>query len=146
VPMIAWWPGKVRAGSESSHVGYSGDFMATACELAGAKLPSGCDSLSFVPTLIGQPNQQRSHEFLYWEFHEGGFTQAALYQGRWKGSRRGGPDAPVSLYDLQNDPAEKTNVTHEHPDIAAKVGDYLKTARTESPDWEPKWLAASKKK
>ena len=66
-----------------------------------AKVPDGCDSISFVPTLLGQPREQRQHEFLYWEFHEGGFKQAALYQGRWKGIRSGGPDAPVVLYDLQ---------------------------------------------
>jgi arylsulfatase A-like enzyme len=137
VPCIAWWPGKIAAGSESKHVAYFGDWMATACELAGAPLPSGRDSVSFVPTLFNQPDKQVSHEFLYWEFHEKGFSQAALYQGRWKGIREksGGP---VLLYDLQNDPAEKDNVADRNADILTKVDAFLKTARSESADWPVK--------
>jgi arylsulfatase A-like enzyme len=139
VPFIAWWPGKVAPGVASGHVGYFGDWMATAAELAGAPTPAGTDSLSLSPTLLGHAESQKRHEFLYWEFHEGGFKQAALYQGRWKGIRSGAPDAPVVLYDLENDIAEKTNVAAQHPDIAKKIGDYLRTARTDLPDWKPKW-------
>ena len=125
VPMIARWPGTIPPGAETDHVAYFGDWMATAAELAGAEVPDGCDSISFVPTLLDPTAKQRRHEFLYWEFHEGGFKQAALYQGRWKGIRSGGPDAPVVLYDLRDDIAEKTDVAAEHPDIAAKIGAYL---------------------
>lgn len=38
--------------------------------------------------------------------------------------------------------AEKPNVAKEQPEIAEKIGTYLKTARTPSPEWEPKWQAA----
>ncbi len=146
VPFIAWWPGKVKPAGETGHVGYFGDWMATAAELAGAKTPANVDSISFVPTLLGNSEEQKKHEFLYWEFHEGGFKQAALYQGRWKGIRSGGPDAPVVLFDQQNDIAEKTNVAAAHPEIAEKIGAYLKSARTASPEWEPRWQAAKKTK
>lgn len=139
VPLIAWWPGHIAAEGESDHVGYFGDWMATAAELAGANVPAGCDSLSFVPTLLGKSAEQPRHEFLYWEFHEGGFKQAALYQGRWKGIRSGGPDAPIVLYDQQTDVAEKTDVAAEHPEIAAKIAEYLSQARSESAEWVPKW-------
>ncbi len=139
VPCIAWWPGKVQPGGETAHVAYFGDWMATAAELAGATPPAGIDSISFVPTLLGQAGEQKEHEFLYWEFHEGGFKQAALYRGRWKGIRTGAPDAPIALYDQAKDVAEKTNVAADHPEIAAKIGAYLKTARTELPEWEPMW-------
>ncbi len=142
VPMIAWRPGHVAAGAVSDHVAYFGDWMATAAELAGAKAPPGCDSISFVPTLDGKLAEQQQHEFLYWEFHEGGFKQAALYQGRWKGIRSGASDAPIALYDLQTDIGEKTDIAAEHPDIAAKIGAYLAGARSDSPDWQPKWQAA----
>jgi arylsulfatase A-like enzyme len=134
----------VKAGSESAHVGYFGDWMATAAELAGAKLPAERNSLSFAPTLLGKANEQRAHELLYWEFHEGGFKQAALYGGRWKGIRSGGADARVVLYDQQNDVAEKTDVAAQHPDIAEKIGAWLKTARTDSADWKPQWAAKKK--
>lgn len=133
VPCIAWWPDKIAAGAESKHLAYFGDWMATACELTGATAPDNCDSLSFAPALFGKPAAQ--HEFLYWEFHEGGFNQAALYQGRWKGIRRKSLSAPLALYDLQNDVAEQRDVSATQPEIAAKIDGYLKTARSDSADW-----------
>lgn len=139
VPFIAWWPGRIRGGGESAQVGYFADWMPTAAELAGAAAPPGLDGLSLVPTLLGRSGEQKSHQFLYWEFHEGGFRQAALYQGRWKGIRSGGPDAPVQLFDQQNDGAEKSDVAAAHPDIAETVGVYLQQARTPLPEWEPRW-------
>ena len=135
VPCIAWWPGKIAAGSTSGHVAYFGDWMATACELSGAPLPAQRDSISFVPALLGQPDKQQQHRFLYWEFHEGGFQQAALYEGRWKGILNHRTAAPLVLYDLQNDTGEATDVAADHPEITAKLRDYLRTARSSSPDW-----------
>lgn len=138
VPMIAWWPKQIKAGLDNRHVAYFGDWLSTAAELGKAQTPPKLDSISFVPSLIGK-DIQKKHEFLYWEFQEGGFKQAALYEGRWKGIRQGGPDKPVTLYDLDNDVAEKTNVADKHPDIAEKIGLYLQTARTPLAEWEPRW-------
>lgn len=144
VPMIAWWPSTIPTGSVSNHVAYFGDFMATAAELAGTQPPANCDSISFLPTLLGKTDEQAKHEFLYWEFHEGGFKQAALYQGRWKGIRKDAPDAPIALYDLETDIAEKTDIAKSNPAIAEKISTYLSTARSESPDWPPHWKAAKR--
>jgi arylsulfatase A-like enzyme len=137
VPFIAWWPGKVAAGSESRHVLHFADWMATACELSGATVPPKCDSLSFVPALLGQPDQPR-HEFLYWEFHENGFSQATLLDGRWKGIRGKKTGGPLVVYDLASDIGEKTDVAAKYPEIAAKLNAYLDTARTDAPDWPAK--------
>ena len=144
VPFIAWWPGKVPAGATSGHVGHFADWLPTAAALGKAEAPPDIDGLSLVPTLLGKPEEQAQHEFLYWEFHEGGFKQAALYQGRWKGIRSGGPDAVVVLYDQKHDPAEKSDVAADHFDIAEKIGGYLKTARYESPAWAPSWQPRKK--
>ncbi|MFY8200694.1 MAG: sulfatase/phosphatase domain-containing protein, partial [Pirellula staleyi] len=144
VPAIAWWPNHIEAGTTTDHVAYFGDWMATAAELAGGKTPDGCNSISFLPTLLGQPSRQKKHEFLYWEFHEGGFKQAALYRGRWKGIRSGNANSPIALFDLRSDIAEKENVASKNPEIAATIGEYLTTARSDSTNWLPKW--DSKKK
>lgn len=143
VPFIAWWPGKVKAG-ESDHVGYFADWLTTAADLSGGDTPANLDGISFVPTLLGS-GTQKAHEFLYWEFHEGGFKQAALYQGRWKGIRSGSQEAPLVLYDQQTDVAEKNNVASQHPEIAEAISNYLKSARSPLPDWEPRWGNEKKK-
>lgn len=145
VPMLAWRPGTVPRGRTTAHVAYFGDFMATAAELAGADVPPNTDSISFVPTLEGRDAQQKKHEFLYWEFHERGFSQAALYQGRWKGVRLQRPDAPLELYDLENDLGETRNVAAQNPQIVAQIDRYLKSARTDSPDWPIRPLPPAKK-
>lgn len=139
VPTIAWWPGRIAPGRVTGHVAYFGDWFATATELAGAPTPDGLDSISFVPTLLGNSAEQQNHEFLYWEFHERGFTQAALHQGRWKGIRTQSPDAPLVLYDLENDISESTDIAYQHPDIVTRINAYLQIARRESTDWPARW-------
>ena len=54
--------------------------------------------------------------------------------GDWKAIQPG-PSEPLELYNLKTDLGEKENVAAKHPDIIAKVEDYLKTARTESERW-----------
>ena len=108
--------------------------VATASELAGAKTPTGIDGMSMARALRGQ--QQPTHEFMYWEFHERGFQQA-VRMGHWKAVRLK-KDAPLELYDLPNDPLEKINVASENPEVVAKIEQYLKTSRTESARWPVK--------
>ena len=131
VPAIAWWPGTVAAGGESARVGYHGDLIATFAEVSGSDLPPGLDSASLLPELKGQ-SSALLHEFLYWEFHEGGFRQACLYRERWKAIRQAGR---LRLFDTDADPAEQMDVAADHPEIVRTVTDYLNTARTESADW-----------
>ena len=82
---------------------------------------------------------------MYWEFHEGGFRQAAFYDGRWKGIRTGAPDAPVRLYDQRLDVAETNDVAALHPEVARKIGEYLGAARSASAEWQPVWQPGKKK-
>jgi arylsulfatase A-like enzyme len=135
VPFIAWWPGRVKAGQVSPHVGYFGDMMATFAGLSQAKAPSGLDSLSLVPTLLGEGRQQ-THEFLYWEFYERGVSQAVLLDGRWKGIRLQRTTAPIQLFDLQNDPAEQTDLAAKYPDTVGRIGTLMRTERFDNDHWK----------
>lgn len=136
VPFIARWPGKIKRGVVSQHIGYFGDFMATAAEVAGAKIPDGLDSISFVPTLLGKDKEQKQHDYLYWEFYEKGGKTAAR-AGDWKAVRLGfGDSVPVELYDLSKDLGEEHNIAAEHPDVVAKMKEILATAHVDSPDWK----------
>lgn len=132
-PFLARWPGHVKAGSTSNHMGAFWDMLPTFCELVGITPPADIDGISILPTLLGQPGQKQ-HDHLYWEYHSGGSAQAVRF-GEWKAIRNGvkkAPDSTPELYNLAADPAEKTNVAAEHPDVTAKAAALLKSARTPS--------------
>jgi arylsulfatase A-like enzyme len=132
VPMIVRWPGHVLADHVNPHVWAFWDVLPTLCDLAGAKTPDGLDGISVLPTLL-QKGEQRKHEFLYWEFHEKG-SQQAVRMGDWKAVRNK-LGAPLELYDLAKDVAEKTDVADQHRDVVNRIETYLKTARTDSELW-----------
>ena len=134
VPMIVRWPGTVPAGRTSDHVWTHWDVLPTLTAVAGAKTPAGLDGMSMARALRGE--KQPTHEFLYWEFFEGGFKQA-VRMGRWKAVRLK-PGDPLELYDLESDVREERDVAGANPAIVARIEEYLKTARTESPHWPPK--------
>jgi len=128
IPMLARWPGKIKPGSESDLVWYFPDVMPTLAELAGARVPEGCDGISIVPTLLGK-GEQKKHEFLYWEY----MNQYAVRTGKWKGwcwHREGKKPIPWQLYDLSNDIGETTDLADKHPEIVAKIDAIAKREHT----------------
>lgn len=132
VPMIARWPGKIKAESDSKHISAFWDFLPTACDAAGVKSPKDIDGISYLPELLGK--KQQRHEFLYWEFHEGKKKQAVL-MGKWKAVRFIKQDR-FELYDLEADISETNDIADEHPEVVAKIRAYLKGARTYNEHWK----------
>jgi len=119
-PFIVKWPGKVKPGTINSTIGAFWDVLPTLAQITGTRLTESVDGISLLPSLTG--GKQRSHDYLYWEFHENGGRQAIRY-GSWKCIRLNvdHPDnAVVELYDLSKDLSEKHNVAGSHHDIAAK--------------------------
>ncbi|GAB6186669.1 arylsulfatase [Thermopirellula anaerolimosa] len=135
VPFIAWWPGSIAAGTVTDHVGYFGDMMATLCDLTGVPLPPDRDSISFLPTLLGRPDEQKTHEYLYWEFYEQGSAQAVRF-GNWKAIRKPMLTGRVELYDLSADIGETKDVAEEHPDLVEKAIRYMDEAHVPHPNWQ----------
>jgi arylsulfatase A len=135
VPMVARWPGRVRAGAVVSRPCAFWDVLPTLAEVAGAKAPEGIDGVSFAPTLLGQGGQKEP-EYLYWEMAgRGGLTQV-VRMGEWKllslaGGKR------VELYHLRSDPTEVAEVSRKHPEVVAKMQEILKTARTKPRKFPP---------
>ncbi|HLF33310.1 MAG TPA: arylsulfatase [Cyclobacteriaceae bacterium] len=135
VPLIAWWPGNIEAGSETAHISGFQDFLPTACDIAGVETPSGIDGISYLPALLGQ--SQKSHDFLYWEFHEQNNKQAVVL-GNWKAVRLNvwdNPEGSIELYDLETDPSEKNNLSDKNPDILSKVAGIMTNAHQTDPEW-----------
>ncbi|UCD27798.1 MAG: arylsulfatase [Planctomycetota bacterium] len=131
VPMIVYWPGKIRAGVVSDQIWAFWDFLPTAADIAGADPPGNIDGISILPTLLGK--KQKSNDYLYWEFHRGGFCQAVRMH-HWKALRYG-MDGPIELYDLSSDIQEVYNIAVKHPDVVARIEEILKTARSPSRRW-----------
>ena len=142
VPLIVRWPARVAPGTVNHQPFAFWDLFPTLAEIARQKLPAGLDGISMLPAWRGQPPAQQ-HDFLYWEFHEGGFHQAVRL-GNWKGIRDG-VDGPVALYDVQSDPGERNDVAGQHPDVVANIQGLMKSARTEDPQWPARTATQTKK-
>ena len=141
MPMLVRWPGKIEAGTKTEHISAFWDFLPTAAEIAGAEIPENIDGISYLPTLLGN-NNQNEHDYLYWEFHERN-GRLAVRQGNWKLIRYDvlSPEQTTTeLYNLATDLGETYNVAEENPEITQKLLQILETARVPSEDFkfEPK--------
>jgi arylsulfatase A-like enzyme len=136
-PFVARWPAKIKPGTTTDHVSAHYDLMATLAEITGQKL-TDTDGISFLPTLLGQTEKQKQHEYLYWEFSSGG-GQYAVRMGDWKGVRTGvsrNPNAEWQIYKLSTDRAETTNLTDRHPELVEKCKQIVsKRTPSQKPDW-----------
>jgi len=132
LPMMAVWPGKIMPGAESTHVSAFWDFLPTVCDLLGTGIPENTDGISYLPTLTGK--EQKSHEYLYWEFHERG-GRVAVRQGDWKLIRYNINRTPMGefeLYNLAEDIGEENNLAGQFPEKVDEMIELMRSARTES--------------
>ena len=148
VPLIARWPGKIKAGAVSDLPCYFADMMPTFVELARSRkyMPGNIDGISIVPTLTGREKEQKKHAFLYWEWgryswakrrNEPGGPAQAVRMGKFKAVRPKS-SAAFELYDLSKDIGEQNNIAAEHPQIVARIDKWVKQNRVEPrPQIEP---------
>ena len=132
VPFIARWPGKVPAGKTNDHPFAFWDMMPTLADVIGAEAPKNIDGISMYNALLGKP--AKVHEFLYWEFHEGGFSQA-IRAGDWKLIRSKGK---TLLFNLKDDLGETRDLAATQPETVARLSRIMDGARTDSPDFPVK--------
>ena len=146
VPLVVRWPGQTPAGSRSDQLVCHADLLATCADLLDATLPADAaeDSFSMLPLLRGQAEGTRKSCIMH--SSEGRF---AIREGRWKlhlwpGSGGWSPPtptpslwleapvadlsqlAPFQLFDLEDDPAETTNLAATQPEIVARLGKLLR--------------------
>ncbi|HWQ55297.1 MAG TPA: arylsulfatase, partial [Bryobacteraceae bacterium] len=123
VPMLARWPGQIKAESVSSALISQVDMLSSLAALAEQKMPAeaGPDSVDVLPALLGKSKTARRSLVE----HAG---TLALVEGDWKyiapgkGARINqhtntelGNDAAPQLYDLAKDPEERDNVAAQYP-------------------------------
>ena len=132
VPMIVWSPGNISAGEESDFPWYFADVLPTLANLAGVSPPEQIDGINVLPAIHGK-KQTVGNRFMYWEFHERGFQQAARWK-HWKAIRPA-PGDSLLLFDLSKDISETNNLASENPQITKKIENYLQSARFNSVYW-----------
>ncbi len=138
VPMVARWPGRIAAGTESALPWYFPDVLPTCCALAGIQAPADIDGMSVAPALLGSGAQMQPRH-LYWEWPTydwgkqkyTGLIQAVRH-GDWKLLRQG-EDLPWELYDLANDPGEQNNIAAEHPERVTELRQWVDANRRPMP-------------
>jgi arylsulfatase A-like enzyme len=125
MPCIARWPGVVPAGKvDKTSVMGAVDWLPTVCSIAGIKTPDiKPDGEDISDILKGKKRPRRRP--LYWEWRAGVVGNKAyrppalaIRDGKWKlyanpdGSRK-------ELYDIPNDPEERTNLAEKYPEATA---------------------------
>lgn len=130
IPMIAQWFGKIEPGTETDHISAFYDVLPTLCEVVGVEPVEETDGISFLPTLLGK-EQQKEHQFLYWEFPASG-GQQAVRMGKWKGIRKNifRDSLRIQLYDLEEDIQELNDVSFQYPETVQEIETIFKKEHT----------------
>ncbi len=116
IPFIVSWPGTLPKGKTYDRPVISLNIGPTA--LAAAKVPltasDKLDGVDILPYLTGKKTGD-PHESLFWRFGR----QFAVRQGDWKlvcWKNETGEKFTTALYNLKNDPGEKSDVTAANPE------------------------------
>jgi len=128
VPTLAWWPGRIPAGTSCNAITGMMDVLPTFVRLAGGRLPAdrkldGCD---IWPLLSGESKEPAHDVFYYFR----GFKLEAVRSGPWKlhlgvaapakAKAKAQPSGP-QLYNLDTDIGESANVAKENLDRVKKL-------------------------
>ncbi len=136
VPMIAHWPGRIRAGTVSHQLSHTNDFLPTLCDLAGIPAENyKVDGISLKEVLVGvKPEIERPA--LFWQldlsvdpwgevwYPQPGtkpfpYATAVVRQGDMK--MLTDSLKPLALFDLSVDSMERQNLLGTCPDLEAEL-------------------------
>ncbi|HRJ08257.1 MAG TPA: sulfatase [Prosthecobacter sp.] len=113
VATLAWWPGKIHAGSSTDAITAHFDFLPTFAALAGASLPERkLDGKDISPLLLGKLGAKSRDTFYYYRGHK----LEAVRFGMWKLHLDKG-----ELYSLREDIGESNDIAASHPDQVAQL-------------------------
>lgn len=129
VPAIARWPEHIKPGQVSDHIWAMWDFLPTAADLVGVSAPEGLDGISILPTLLGTPEKQDIHDFLYWEYK----AEQAVRMSNWYGYKN--KKGVLEIYDLEKNPQQDADLSAQYPDIAKRIGEIMNQEHTPSDVW-----------
>lgn len=127
-PTIAWWPGKIPAGTETDAITGMFDILPTFAALAGGKVPTDrkIDGVNIWPHLVGEKDAKPAHDTFY---YYRGLRLEAVRHGDWKlqlptpDKKADAKDNPskLKLYNLKTDIGEKKDVSADYPEVVKKL-------------------------
>jgi arylsulfatase A-like enzyme len=129
VPFVAWWPGRIEAGTNSGMPADFVDLMPTFAELAGVEAPEGIDGRSLAGPMLGTGGAVE-REFFLWAFMETNAgpgeepAQMAVRRGKWKLVVK--LDGGRELYDLEADLSERWNLGEWFPEVVQELEGVLR--------------------
>lgn len=154
VPCIIRWPQHVPANSVCREPAMTIDLLPTIADIIGAKLPTmKIDGLNIRELIEGKPGAKSPHEVFYFYYQQNELQ--ALRRGDWKlilphtyrtmdGQTPGQDGKPgryrqvalkvPELYNLKDDPSERTNRAEEQPEIVRKLLKLADAARADLGD------------
>lgn len=122
VPLVAWWPGKIPAGTSCDAITGMIDVLPTFAALAGAPAPADrkIDGANIWTLLSGVPDAKPAHESFY---YYRGFRLEAVRSGDWKLQLppEKNPSGKPQLFNLKSDIGEANNVAAANPETVAKL-------------------------
>tara|TARA_R110002049_G_scaffold285698_1_gene466670 strand:- start:41605 stop:43152 length:1548 start_codon:yes stop_codon:yes gene_type:complete len=131
-PLIVRWPGKIAAGSETDLLSAHYDFLPTLAEIVGVERTPGKDGVSYLPTLLGKPQNQR-HEYVIVNNRMTQMGSSALIAADgMKLVEADRKNERYQLYDIRKDNEERTDLATEHPQIVQRLRAILRS-ETDSP-------------
>jgi arylsulfatase A len=126
-PALAWWPGKIRAGTVSRAIASTMDLFNTALTLAGAEVPGDrpIDGKNLAPVLFGTGPAERDVYFYYrdtelYAVRKGPFKAHFITRSAYGREAAEKHDPPL-LYNLDQDPSEQFDVAAQHPDVVSGI-------------------------
>ncbi|UCS92108.1 sulfatase [Echinicola marina] len=136
VPGIISWPAAIPAGIESHQFVSTMDLFPTLAHIAGAKIPEDLkmDGMDISKHLY-KPNKTTLPERPLYYFARNGKVEAVRL-GKWKlhieksigWNQQDNGTFTVSLYNLDEDISEESNVADKYPDMVKKLTSMIKAA------------------
>jgi arylsulfatase A-like enzyme len=106
---MAWWPGRIAAGTVTDELAIGMDLLPTIADLAHTEIPADrkIDGTSLKDLLFGKAGLAKRH--LFWGYEDRG---TVMRDDNWKfiTSSKG-----HELYDLNIDPGETNNLAESYP-------------------------------
>lgn len=136
VPLIVNWPGKTKKGTVSKFPFAAWDLLPTFADITDQNLNNPADGISVYP-LWTKGKNETTHDYFYWEFHEGGGKQA-VRMGKYKCIRmplKAPSKTRILLFDLEQDPAEKNDISKAFPDIVERMTGIMDEAHVANKDF-----------